>query len=176
METPLVLTIISPDRPGLVDALSGAIANHGGNWLESRMCKLGGQFAGILKVGVQADSKDALIAELQALKSEGLSITVEATDGGLVDATGEWIELEIIGQDRPGIVKQISRVFASHQVNVEDLSTGCRPAPMSGEQLFEATARVRIPSTCNLTDLRADLEKVAEDLMVDVSFLENAVD
>ncbi|MCH6255927.1 ACT domain-containing protein [Puniceicoccaceae bacterium K14] len=172
METPLVLTIISPDRPGLVDALSGAIAKNSGNWLESRMCKLGGQFAGILRIGVAEENKEALLSDLGKLESKGLKITVESTQAIVVEEGEETIEMEILGQDRPGIVSQISAAFAKHNVNVEELSTGCRSAPMSGEQLFEATARIRIPSSCELSELRGDLEKVAEDLMVDVSFLD----
>lgn len=174
METPLVLTVISADRPGVVDALSGVVAKNGGNWLESRMCKLGGQFAGILKVGVTDELKASLLADLEALKAKGLNISVEATEFGLVESTDEVVELEIVGQDRPGIVNQISSAFAKHEVNVEELSTERRSAPMSGEHLFEATARVRIPSSCDLADLREDLEKVAADLMVDVSFLDVA--
>ena len=51
----LVLTLIGPDRPGLVEAVAQPIAANGGNWLESRMAHLGGKFAGILRVDVPAD-------------------------------------------------------------------------------------------------------------------------
>src|SRR4051812_3506563 len=44
MQIPLVMTIIGPDRPGLVELLASLVAEHGGNWLESRMSHLAGQF------------------------------------------------------------------------------------------------------------------------------------
>ena len=48
MQVPLVMTVIGKDRTGLVETLAEIVAGHGGNWLESRMCRLGGEFAGIL--------------------------------------------------------------------------------------------------------------------------------
>jgi len=51
----LVLTVIGPDRPGLVESLSQAIAQQEGNWLESRMARMAGQFAGILRVNIEEE-------------------------------------------------------------------------------------------------------------------------
>ena len=50
----LVLTLIGADRPGLVESLAKRVAAHRGNWVESRMAHLAGQFAGILRVEVPA--------------------------------------------------------------------------------------------------------------------------
>jgi glycine cleavage system regulatory protein len=80
--------------------------------------------------------------------------------------------LEVVGQDRPGIVHQISHALASHAVNVEELDSGCSSAAMSGESLFRARARLRIPETCNLARLRQELEKIAGDLIVDLTLTE----
>ena len=52
MQSRLVLTLIGKDRPGLVEALAATVAEHGGNWVESRMCRLGGEFAGVLRVEI----------------------------------------------------------------------------------------------------------------------------
>ena len=76
MNLPLVMTIISPDRTGLVESVARAVAEHGGNWLESRMCRLGGEFAGILRVELPAEKKSALLAALQKLQANGLQIVV----------------------------------------------------------------------------------------------------
>ena len=75
-----------------------------------------------------------------------------------------------VGQDRPGIVKQISRSLAQHQVNVEELHTERSSAPMSGEMLFQATIEVLAPADCDLAALRQSLEKIAADLMVEIQF------
>src|SRR5580700_7475331 len=103
MQIPLVMTIISPDRTGLVEAVARAVADHGGNWLESRMCRLGGEFAGILRVEIPAAKKPALLAALQKLQANGLQIVVR--DDTPVAAAGRQTRLEVVGADRPGIVR-----------------------------------------------------------------------
>src|SRR5213076_1039706 len=126
-ETPvplsLVMTVIGADRPGLVDSLAGLVAEQGGNWLESRMSRLGGQFAGILHVQVPAEKEAALIQSLKDLEREGVTIVVHSERPKPEPSAGPMVFLEIMGQDRPGIVHQISHALASHAVNVEDLDT-----------------------------------------------------
>ncbi|HTB86234.1 MAG TPA: ACT domain-containing protein [Candidatus Sulfotelmatobacter sp.] len=170
MQIPLVMTIISPDRTGLVESIARAVAEHGGNWLESRMCRLGGEFAGILRVEIPSGNKPALLAGLQKLQCNGLQIVVRDAlplDGKI---SGKQTSLEIIGADRPGIVREIASALARAGVNVEEFSSEISSAPMSGENLFKATARLQLPDGCNLASLKRDLEKIAADLLVDVSF------
>ena len=168
----LVMTVIGQDRPGLIDSVAGIIVNHGGNWLESRMCHLGGQFAGILRVEVNEGQHRALVDALNTLESQGLRIVVVADRPPAPADEPRWSRLEIVGQDRPGIVRHITHVLACYGVNVEELHTECRSAPMSGETLFQAEARLQIPPTCHLADLRQDLEKIASDLIVDITLAE----
>jgi glycine cleavage system regulatory protein len=162
----LVLTIIGPDRPGLVQALSRAVADHGANWLESRMARLAGQFAGIVRIEVAEEDAEALSAALRSL--EGLRVQVEAA-GVPSDTEAPVVVLELLGQDRPGIVREISHALASRQVNVEELETECTSAPMSGETLFRARARLRLPPDVAEETLRETLEKLADELMVDLT-------
>jgi len=167
----LVMTIIGPDRPGLVERLAATIADHGGNWLESRMAHLGGEFAGILRVEVPAENEQALLAALRTLAAHGLSVHVQPDRTVPPVVTGGLAVIELVGHDRPGIVRQISQILATYQVNVEELATHCASAPMSGEMLFHATARVRLPDLLPLAKLRAALEQIASDLMVDISVM-----
>ena len=81
--------------------------------------------------------------------------------------------LELLGQDRPGIVREVSHALASRGVNVEELDTACSSAPMSGETLFRARARLRLPADVPEEELRETLEKLADELMVDVAFDES---
>jgi glycine cleavage system regulatory protein len=171
MQIPLVMTIISPDRTGLVEAVARAVAGHGGNWLESRMCRLGGEFAGILRVELPAANKPALLAALQNLQTNGLQIVIRE-DAPAPAANGRQTKLEIVGADRPGIVREITSALARAGVNVEEFSSEVSSAPMSGETLFKAAARLQIPAACDLATLRRDLELIAADLLVDVSFAE----
>lgn len=168
MQPPLVLTVIGADRPGLVEKLAQAIATHGGNWLESRMCRLGGQFAGIVRIFVPADRRAALTTALDRLGPQGLEVAVYADDGSPLAAGPTLAHLELVGQDRPGIVRQVAAALAARGVNVEDLATECASAPMSGETLFKATARLRLPEDCDLAGLQQDLERIAADLLVEI--------
>jgi glycine cleavage system regulatory protein len=76
--------------------------------------------------------------------------------------------VEIVGQDRPGILRSVSGVFAAHGVNVEELASERVNAPMDGGVLFRARATVFVPAPVKLSTVRGDLEKIATDLLVDV--------
>jgi glycine cleavage system regulatory protein len=171
MNTSFVMSVIGADRPGLVGRLSSVIAEQGGNWLESRMEHLGGQFAGILRVQVPMEQEKKLLAALAALESEGLSVRAHKDLAPVAAITRTLAKVEVVGQDRPGIVRRISQALAQQQVNVEELLTHCESAPMSGEMMFHATAKVRLPETCTLGQLRHSLELIAADLMVDAAVM-----
>jgi len=165
----LVLTLIGPDRPGLVEALARAIAAHDANWLESRMSRLAGKFAGILLIDVPENRVESLTRSLHELQSAGLAVMVEQSGEEAAPRAWVGLELSLVGQDRPGIIRDISRALAGRGVNVEELSTGCSSAPMSGEALFHATARLQVPKGAALEELREALEALANDLMVDLT-------
>ena len=170
MQVPLVMTIIGPDRTGLVESVARVVADHGGNWLESRMCRLGGEFAGILRVELPAEKKQPLLEALQ--KIPGLTVVFRPDATAPVVIAGRPVKLEVVGHDRPGIVREITRALAHANVNVEEFSSELASAPMSGEILFKAAARLQLPEGCDLAALKMELEKIAADLLVDVSFAE----
>jgi glycine cleavage system regulatory protein len=169
----LVLTLIGPDRPGLVEAVAAVIANHGGNWLESRMTRLAGKFAGILRAELPEDRVPDALRALAALEARGLRITTEAAARAESPSVAAHLclRIELVGVDRPGIVREVSQLLASHGVNVEELVTNRVSAPMSGEMLFEARADVALPATTDVTRLQAALERTANDLTVDLKVL-----
>lgn len=166
------MTVLGRDRTGLVESIARLVSEHGGNWLESRMCRLGGEFAGIVRVTVPANSQAALTKALHALEAHGLSVIVRQDEAPTGGAARRVTTLELVGHDRPGIVRQITRALAAQGVNVEELSTEIVSAPMSGEMLFKANATLLLPEACELPALRKELEKIASDLMVDVTLAE----
>lgn len=173
----LVMTVIGPDRPGIVELLAEPVSRHAGNWLESRMAHLAGEFAGILRIEVPASNVHALVADLSTLQTGDLKIIVQRNlDDVLPVSTVSrmLVKFHLVGQDRPGIVARVSRVLATNGANVEELTTGCSCAPMTGETLFEAEATVSVPNDESVSQLRAALETIASDLMVDVTFQESA--
>ncbi len=169
----IVLTVIGDDRAGLVDALAGPIAAHGGSWDRSHMARLAGKFAGIVVVSIPDDRIDALAADLAVLGTRGLldvTVAVAAADtladGGDGD---ELLQLHLIGADRPGIIREIANALAQRNVSIEELETSSSSAPMSGEPMFEATASLRVPADTDPADLRTTLEAIANELMVDLA-------
>jgi glycine cleavage system regulatory protein len=168
MRTSLVLTVIGDDEPGIVEKLADRILAADANWEESRMARLAGKFAGLLRVSVEADRADALEAGLRTLNAGSLAIVVQRS----TEPTAEPVRvvgLQLIGNDHPGIIRDISRVLASRGVNIDALETDLTSAPMSGETLFSARAHLRIPSSVSLDDLRLRLEALAGELMVDLT-------
>ena len=166
------MTLIGPDRTGLVESVARAVAEHDGNWLESRMCRLGGEFAGILRIEIPSGKKSPLLAALEDLQENGLQIIIRDGQPASTSTSGQQTKLEIVGSDRPGIVRDITSALARANVNVEEFSSEVSSAPMYGETLFKASARLQLPEGCNLAALKKDLEKIAADLQVDVSFAE----
>jgi glycine cleavage system regulatory protein len=181
---PLVLTVIGDDRPGLVEQLATAISSHHGNWLESSMSQLSGKFAGIVCISVELSQLPSLKAALDALP--GLRITAEsgvpASSGDLDESErrndGEArgkppgyrrLKLSLVGHDRIGIVREVSQVLARHAINVEVLSSRTASAPMSAEILFYATAELTAAASLDAHALTGELERISNDLMVDIT-------
>ncbi len=163
----LVITLIAADHPGLVERVAQCIAGHGGNWLDSRMARMAGQFAGILRIAVEPSAHDDLVRSLQDLERHG--IRVQFAGGGQASASpGRAVELDLVGNDRPGIVREITRSLAEQGINLERLQTDVRPAPMSGEPLFHAQATLAVPASASLETLQARLESLADELMVEL--------
>lgn len=169
----LVITVFAPDQPGQVERIADCIAKHGGNWLESRMSHLAGQFAGILRLSVPAESHGELIEALQGLSTKGIRVLIAES---AIEESGSWkpIAMELVGNDRPGIVRDITRLLSEQGVNVERLVTDVRPAPMSSELLFHAEAILGVPLTLSLDTLQERLETLADELMVELKLSDEA--
>lgn len=167
MQQQYVLTLIGNDKPGLVDSLAQVVKSHGGNWLESRMANLSGKFSGIVLVSVAANEGSMFELAVEGLKNQGLSVRATAVES--IDQRGRHTRnLTLLANDRSGILSELTSALASLQINVEELTTDCTPAPMSSELLFNAKAKVSIPDNVADALLRDRLEALADDLMVEI--------
>ena len=169
----VVITLIGDDQAGLVDAVAGVVAAHGGSWDRSHLAELAGKFAGIVLVKVADAAVDALLNDLDGIEAQGLlAITAERASARteLGGQQAQQIALELTGQDHPGIVHEISSVLASQGVSIDELETAVAPAPQGGN-LFIANAVLQLPPRGDLDTLRAALEAVAHDLMVDLDLI-----
>lgn len=167
MPTHLIITVIANDRPGIVERLADLINIHRGNWVDSSMSRLAGKFAGILSISVADDQLQALSSALQQLADEGIRIGVETAVDKQTEI-GQPLQLNVTGNDRPGIVKEISALLTGLNVNVEKLHTFCESAPMTGELLFNLRAILRLPLAIDKEQVRENLEALSNDLMVEI--------
>lgn len=170
MNTSIVLTIIADDQPGIIETVSKTLNQHGGNWTQSSMSSLAGKFAGILLASVPEEKTESCLAELHALEARGLRIIAHVGDVENDAAKTYEYALELVGNDRLGIVYDISQVLAAHKVSVNEFETSVEGASMGGGDLFRARAQLSIPETCDLLALENELEDIANDLMVEISF------
>ncbi|MGB0143550.1 MAG: glycine cleavage system protein R [Akkermansiaceae bacterium] len=167
MKTTLVLTILGADRMGLVGSVADCVAAHGGSWQESRMARLAGQFAGILRVECPTPNREGLEEDLHALKNLGLTVMIVHDPSEDADERG-ILDLEITGLDEPGIVKRITNTLTGMGANVEDWHTSLESAPMAGHLLFCTRGKVRVPDDLTPAQLIESLEVVGAGLTVDV--------
>jgi len=168
MQVYLVMTVLGNDRPGLVSSLADAVSSHGGNWLESRMSRLAGQFAGIVRIECPADVVDALIHKLQAPEMSGLTIQMVREPVNEPVPRNTFV-VDVVGNDRPGIVRELSAAIANAGGNIEELTTGLESAPMSGQPMFRAHGVISVQEGTEPAAFGIVIEGLSDDLTVDVS-------
>jgi len=170
MDGVLVLTISGQDRAGLVEKLADVVAAHGGNWEHCRMAHLAGRFVGLLKVTVAGNKQQDLEGALRTISD--LDVMIASGSACSEVETLRQFDLEVLGSDHPGIVRDVFKALALAGVNVEELSTKAFSAPDSGGMLFEAKARLACSAAVDREDIRAQLERIAQDVMVDIRLLD----
>ncbi|MBD8892401.1 glycine cleavage system protein R [Roseibium litorale] len=172
MPSHLVFTVIAKDRPGLVERLAEAIADAGGNWVESSMARLGGEFAGIVSVDIEEEAIGDLHQKFDVLLKDGVAITLRSDKSRPEPAKGAAAHLDLISQDHPGILRRITRVLREHGVSIEHLETEVVPGSMSGEMLFKASADLRLPEGLSPAALSEFVQETAADMMADVNLID----
>jgi len=166
--TSLVLTVIGSDHPGIVNLLSDVAQRFGANWAGSRMASLAGQFAGIVHFEVPDQNAKPLASALDGLVSSGLHVVIAMGDSKAVPAGQRIVRLELVGNDRPGIVRDLSGNLARRGVSIEELHTQVVSAAMSADQLFKVKALLAVPEALTDDELKRELEALATEMMVDI--------
>ena len=133
------------------------------------MAHLAGQFAGILRASAPEGNAAALLSALQGLASQGLQVVVARSSTDALAPEVRWLMLDLVGNDHPGIIRDLAHTLAQRGINIDELQTACTSAPMTGGMLFKATARLRVPWEVAVADLQTALEQLAHDLMVDIT-------
>jgi len=164
----VVLSVSGSDRPGLTEALADAVLSAGGNSLESHLSRLGGLYVGSVLVELAADQVEALRTAVRAVDAKGLEVRIApALDEA--GAAGDALQFSLVGQDRPGIVRQVTAVLSGLDVNIEAFETRITAEPHSGAPLFHMEARLRLPPRLKARDVEAALEAISAEIMVDTA-------
>ncbi len=174
MQQSLIISLMAPDRPGIVETIADTVSQQGGNWLDSRMARLNGQFAGIIHVNVEQSQCDDLKTALENLRDKGITLLVTNESASAPTKPQRFIHIKVVGNDRPGIVKEISSTIASCGANMEELATYLGSVPGSGEPLFNAEGLIALPESLDVDDLCEKLEAISDDLMIEMGAPESA--
>lgn len=164
----LVLSVAGSDRPGLTQALAAAVLSAGGNWLESHLSRLGGLYVGSVLVELDADKLEALDTAVRAVDDHGLDVRI-APAVEAAGSSGETFQFGLVGQDRPGIVNQVTLVLSRLDANIEAFETRISAEPHSGAPLFHLDARLRLPPHLTADKVQSSLEAISGEIMVDIS-------
>ena len=165
-DTQVILIVTGSDRPGLTKALADAVHAAGGNWLESHLSRLGGKYVGSVLVELDAAALPDLEARVRSVDANGLRVSVVPADDE-PQPGGDALTVELVGQDRPGIVREVTAVLAALGVNIDSLATSTEHGAWSGEPLFRAEARVTLPQGVDQDEVQAALEGISGEVMVD---------
>lgn len=167
--TALVVTVMGPDRPGIVSLLADRAHRFGASWAASRLANLAGEFAGMVHFEVPRENADALANALRGLESSGLRLVVAKSEGSGAPAGLRGIDLELVGEDRLGIVSNLTRILAEHGISIEHIHTEIVGGKTSGKQTFKVAAHLLAPRALASDDLRSKLEVLANEMMLDIA-------
>lgn len=172
----LVVTVMGPDRPGIVARLADVAHRHGGNWAGSRLSRVAGEFAGTVHLEVAPDRAEALTAALKELQTAGLQIAIAHSAGSGAAAGWRGVVLELVGADRAGIVSQLTGRLAERGVSIEQLHTEKLGTEQGRSARFKVHAQLLVPQAVSNETLRADLEGLATELMLDIALGDRALE
>lgn len=168
LTTSLVVSVVGPDKPGIVRKVSDCAQTAAVNWADSHMTSVAGQFAGMVHLQVSPDDAETVMAALRKLEDDGLQITIARSDAPPVPAGRRLVRLELAGPDRPGIVRRLSTALAERGVSIENLDTEI-VGKDNEPHVFKVHAQLVVPTALADEVLRSTLESVGNELMVDIA-------
>ncbi len=163
----VILVVSGSDRPGLTKSLAEAVQTAGGNWLESHLSRLGGKYVGSVLVELDPAKLPALEAEVLKVDASGLRVSIVPADAAEPVVSAPSLHIELLGQDRPGIVREVTTVLADLHANIASLTTSTEGSAWSGEPLFRAKVQVTLPPGLTPDTVQNALEAISGELMVD---------
>ncbi len=166
-----ILTFIGDDQPGFVQSIAEVISDWEGNWLESRMSQLEGKFAGLARIGVSVENTEPLKLALYNLSENKFTLGIEDVNESVTGELQKY-QLSILGHDRPGIVHEVTRTLAKHNINLLEMSSNIIAAAMTGIPMFSADVTVEVDSQADIEAIDNQLADIATELGLDIMFSE----
>ena len=173
--TSLVVSIVGADRQGIVSSLAERAQRFGANWAASRMTRLAGEFAGMVHFEVPRENADALATALRGLASSGLQVVVARSDSANPASSLRVVELELVGEDRLGIVSNLTKLLASRGISIESIHTDIVRSGVSGKQTFKVEAHLLVPAAVSVDALQQEVGSLAREMMLDIALGERQI-
>ena len=153
--TRAVIATIGEDRPGIVDAISGVVAELNLSIEDSRMTVLGGEFAVLMSVAggtlplQRLETKLGKLAEKMDLAFLFRRTARRDSVEGRVPYT-----VSVTAMDHPGIVHQVAGFFLSQNINIYNLDTVTECAAHTGTPIFSLVMEIEVPPEIRIVELR----------------------
>lgn len=161
------VTVLGVDRPGVIAAVTGSLADCGANIQDSTMTLLGGHIAMMLLVKGELGAEE-LGSRLLAPDLVVTASAVETHDSSSGCPHGRerglGYVLTVHGPDRPGIVSALSAVLAADGGNITGMSTR-----LTG-RLYVLIADVELPGAVDVAALMRRLGAVGANLDSEITF------
>ncbi len=171
MQRNFVLTLTGPDRIGIVENVTRLLLDRGGNVENSRMARLGGEFAVLMLVSMPSERFSDLDKGLEVLSSQGYKVTTTYADETYAGAHVGWLpyRIEVHGADHEGIIHEVARYLSERGISIEAMDSESTPAPTSGVPLFAMTAEVVVPPDVSDRGWEAGLDEIGGRLNLDIT-------
>lgn len=166
----VLVTSFGADRPGIVDDLAAWFLEHGGNIEESRMARLGSDFASLVLVSGPPELAERLEATRERFEAAAnLRVVLKVVREPAPAAQPmRRYRLEATALDHPGIVQRLAHVLRRHGASIAEATTHLEQAPFTSAPVFRVAMEVDVPAQAPLGPLRAELAEAAEKDGIDI--------
>ena len=161
----IIIKGIGPDKPGIVSSISGIVTSNSGNIEESRMIRLGSEFSIIIMISIPEEFESTLSDELESI--DGIKFYLTETKK-LPSNNVPTHVINLTGGDTEGIVHKMSDVLTSMGINIIEIITDTKNAPVTGATVFQMMAKINLDGV-TAPELLDRLKRIEQKLGLDIS-------
>ncbi|TKB56655.1 glycine cleavage system protein R [Ferrimonas aestuarii] len=158
-----ILSVVGEDSPGITEHLANILKQNSANWLDANLRRIGDRYAGIIELSLPKENVTSLKQDLTTLT--GLAIELQQVKPKA--ASQHQFLVEIVGNDRPGIVAAVTQVINSQRANIDQLDSDLDVANHTGLPLFRLNVLLTADNEQQLDLIEQGLFALGDDLMVE---------